>query len=235
MDNKTKIGISFVSAVLFCVLIIWSFSDNILTWVGTLIVKDEKPIYADAVVVLNTGIAYYPRLIEAASLYGQGLVKKVIINGNRKTEILRELEKKGYQPCCAWYEGRIRILELLGVKREDVIAISVEDAYDTISEAKAVGKFLSDRKIKKIIITTSKYHTRRACYIWKSLYKDKLVIKMVAAKRDPYSPKTWWKSGRQIKSVLAEYGAWLYYYWKKAMRDIDQPMHPSSKIHFACK
>ena len=206
-----------MAAVLILVLLLWFFSENVLTWVGNLIVKDEKPGHADAAVVLNTGMAYYPRLIEAASLYGQGLVKKVIINGNRKTEILRELERKGYQPCCAWNEERIRILELLGVKRQDVIAISVEDAYDTISEAKAVGRALLDRKITRIIITTSKSHTRRACHIWRSLYKDQFVITIVAAKRDPYSSKAWWKDSRQIKWVLAEYGAWVYYFWKAMM------------------
>ena len=186
-----------------------------MTYVGEFLVFDEKPVSSDAAVVLNTGMAYYPRLVEAASLYKQGFVKKIVINGNRKTDVLRELEKKGFQPCCPWYEERIRILAILGVSKEKAITVSAEDVYDTISEAKAVGKALMEKGIKSIIITTSKSHSRRARHIWKSIWLNQFVIYTVVASDDPYSPSAWWKSGRQIRLVLAEYGAWLYYFWKK--------------------
>jgi len=31
---------------------------------------------------------------------------------------------------------------------------------------------------------------------------------------DPYDPGSWWRNGRQIRWVMAEYGAWIYYWWK---------------------
>lgn len=81
--------------VLLLFVIVFASSGIILTSVGEFLVIDEQPVPSDAVVVLNTGVEYYPRLIEAANLYNKGLVKKIVINGNRKTVILRELEKKG--------------------------------------------------------------------------------------------------------------------------------------------
>ncbi|MFC1532322.1 YdcF family protein [Thermodesulfobacteriota bacterium] len=201
-------------SIVFLIFALYIFSGMILTSLGDFLVVDKDPVPSDAVVVLNTGMEYYPRLIEAASLYRKSFVKKVVINGNRKTDSFRELEKKGFKPCCPWYEERVRILEILSVKREDVIAISVEDAYDTISKAKIVGDELIKRGISKIILTTSKSHTRRARYIWKHLWSNQLKILMVAAHNDPYSTKSWWKYGRQIKWVLSEYGAWIYYFWK---------------------
>ncbi|MFC1840472.1 YdcF family protein [Thermodesulfobacteriota bacterium] len=187
----------------------------ILPSIGKFLVVDDSPIGSEAVIVLNTGMEYYPRLIEAAEIYNNGYAKKIVINGNRKTEALRNLEKKGLVHCCLWYEERIRILELYNVQRDDVITISAEDVYDTISESKAVGEELLKRGITKILLVTSKSHTKRAKHIWQNAWDGKLEIQMVSAKEDPYDTEGWWKSGRQIKWVLSEYGAWMYYYWHR--------------------
>jgi uncharacterized SAM-binding protein YcdF (DUF218 family) len=197
------------------VLLVIVLTGTILRTMGGLIVVDEIPPRADAVVVLNTGVEYYPRLIQAADIYRQGLVEHVIINGNRKTDPLRELEAKGFNKCCPWYADRVSILKILGVPENKIIWISIEDAYDSVSEADAVGKELIDKKFKTVIVTTSKYHTRRAKFIWDKLFANQLTVFMVSAKTDPYDPDSWWKDGRQIRWVLAEYGAWLYYWWKE--------------------
>jgi len=65
---------------------IYIFSGALLTGMGKFLVVDETPAASDAVVVLNTGIEYYPRLIEAAVLFRKGFVRKIVINGNRKTD-----------------------------------------------------------------------------------------------------------------------------------------------------
>jgi uncharacterized SAM-binding protein YcdF (DUF218 family) len=193
------------------------FSGHILAFLGENLVYDEKPVKSDAVVVLLSGVEYYPRLIEAANLYKKGLVSYVVINGNRKTEVIRSLEKRGFKTCCSWYEDSLRVLSLYGVHREKVIWVSVENAYDTVSEAKGVGTEILQKGISRVILTTSKYHTKRASFIWKNMYKDQLSVIPVSAKSDPYDPKKWWKNGRQIRWVLAEYGAWVYYFWKKIL------------------
>lgn len=170
-------------------------------------------VRADAAVVLYTGVEYYPRLMEAARRYTDGLVKSIVVNGNRKSDILRRLEKKGFVPCCHWAEDTIRILGLFGVPRDRIITVSAEDAFDTISEAEAVGKELLQSGIRSILLTTSKSHTRRARHIWNRLYGDRLSITAVSARTDLYDPDGWWRDGRQVRWVLAEYGAWVYYWW----------------------
>ena len=119
-------------------------------------------------------------------------------------------------PCCPWYENPLRVLELFGVPRKAVIWVNAEDAYDTVTEARVVGKVLLDREMKSVIVTTSKSHTRRAHHIWKKIYGDKLKLFSVAAKDDPFDPKGWWKDGEQVRWVLAEYGGWIYYFWKRS-------------------
>jgi uncharacterized SAM-binding protein YcdF (DUF218 family) len=210
---KRKI-LYFGIALLFIALLLYLSSGMIMTRLGGFLVLDEKPVPSDAVVVLCTGVEYYPRLIEAAELFKKGFARKVVINGNRKTDVLRRLEEKGFQRCCPWYEESLRILLMFGVPKDQVICISAEDAYDTVSEAEIVGKEILQKKFTTIIITTSKFHTRRARFIWNKRFGDTLSICSVSAKTDPYNPKGWWKEGRQIRWVLAEYGAWIYYWWK---------------------
>ena len=47
------------------------------------------------------------------------------------------------------------------------------------------------------------------------MYKGKLKVISVSAKTDPFDPDSWWRKGRQIRWVLAEYGAWIFYYWQE--------------------
>ncbi len=150
--NRKTIYLGLI--VLVLALALYVFSGTLLTSIGQFLVADDPPAQSDAVVVLNTGLEYYSRLIQAADLYREGFVKKVVVNGNRKSEVFRRLERKGFQACCPWYEESERILELLGVPREQIITISAEDAYDTVSEAKAVGESLIQSGISRIIIST---------------------------------------------------------------------------------
>lgn len=177
---------------------------------------DKKPVRSDVIVVLNTGVEYYPRLIEAADLFHQGFAGAIVINGNRKTDVLRGLEEKGFRTCCPWDEDSIRILSLLGVPRSKVISISAEDVYETVGEAQAVGSKVLQMGHKSMILVTSKYHTRRAYHIWSEMYEGCLKVCSAGARTDPFDPDGWWKDGRQIRWLMAEYGAWIYYYWKKA-------------------
>ena len=190
-------------------------SGSLFRIMGDMIVASDRPSPSDAAVVLNSGLEYYPRLIQAADLYGRGLVTNVVINGNRKTDSLRDLERRGFKRCCPWYSDAVSILTMLGVPEAKIIRISNEDAYDTVSEAEVVGRELINRKWTTITITTSKFHSRRAKFIWQKMYGNHLSIFMVSANTDPYDPNNWWTDGRQIRWVLTEYGAWIYYWWKE--------------------
>jgi len=187
----------------------------VLRKAGELLVVDEPPAKSDAVVVLSTGVEYYPRLVEAATLYARSMTDYVVINGNRKTDVLRGLEQQGFERCCEWDENYLRILELLGVPRDRVIRISAENAFDTISEAKAVGEALRDSEVRSLIVTTSRFHTRRARYIWSELFAGTYSISTAVARSDPFDPSYWWTDGRQTRWVLAEYGGWVFFFWQR--------------------
>ena len=127
----------FIIVISAFAILLYAFSGTILTRIGEFPVFDENPVLSDAVVVLCSGVEYYPRLIEAARLFRDGFARVIVINGNRKTDVLRSLEAKGFKRCCPWYENQLRILSVLGVPKDKILCISAEDAYDTVSETEA--------------------------------------------------------------------------------------------------
>lgn len=183
----------------------------LLPAMGRFLVDRHPSVKADAAIVLSTGVEYYPRLMEAASLYREGLVPLIVINGGRKTDSLRQLEARGYEPAAPWDENSLRILQVLGVSRNRVLSVCVEDAFDTISEARAVALALQGQGLHRLTLVTSKYHTRRAGHIWRNRVPGGFVISTAAAREDPFQEDGWWRSGRQIRWLLAEYGGWLFY------------------------
>ncbi len=196
-------------------LLLWFFHVPLLSALGNWLVRDDASQPSDAAAVLSTGIDYYPRLMEAARLYQQGLAARIVINGDRKSPALRRLEEMGYQRALPWHTEAIRILVVLGVPRDKILAIDAPDAYDTDSEAERVGGELVKQGIQSVTVTTSKYHTRRAGHIWQRLFAERLQIRTASAKHDPFDPDRWWQDGRQIRNLLAEYGAWVFLYWKE--------------------
>ena len=204
--------------LIFTAIILLSLFFFRASWLGylgnSLIVNDENA-KADVAVVLSTGVDYLPRLLQAAELYRDKRVKRVLINGNRKTDAIRKLEQQGFVSACKWNENILRVLEMYGVPREKVWSVSAEDVFDTVSEAQTIKPFLQKNNINSILITTSKFHTRRARYVWRKVLDRQDGIYTSAATDDPFNPDGWWEDGRQVKQVMGEYGGMAYYVWKK--------------------
>ena len=201
--------------LVFGALLIWAAPYG-LSALGQFLVVEETPGKADAVIVLSTGIDIYPRWIEAARLYRSGYVKLVVVNGNRKTDVLRRLEAQGLRFPYPWDTHARAVLTFLGVPDTAIVSIAAEDAFDTISEARIVAAELPRHRIKTALITTSRFHTRRARRIWHDAAQGTLQsVTMIAAQDDPYSADRWWYEPRQIRWVMAEYGGWLMYWWRR--------------------
>lgn len=209
MKKRNRFFYIFVLIIVSVILL----GRPVLTGIGKFLEETTEPLHpADGAVVLSTGVDYTARLIEAARLYEKGLAKKIIVNGDRKSDILKQLEGQGYTAACHWSAHPISILKFLKVNEQDIVVVDAPDAYDTVSEAAITGATLRDLGLLNLTITTSRFHTRRAGYIWQAAFDGVFTIQVAAAQDDPFRPDTWWKDGRQVRQVLAEYGAWLYYW-----------------------
>lgn len=190
---------------------------HIFRWMGRFLILESDFEKCDATVVLNSGVNIYPRLVQAASLYKQGKAEKVAINGNRKNETYRELERMGYRRPSPWFEEHLSILTFLGVPEKDVIVIDGQDAFDTMTEARVVGNDLIKRGFSSIAVTTCKFHSRRACSIYRFFYGNKLSVFSAPAEKDRFDPDAWWKDPRQIRWVMQEYGGWFFLFLDRTL------------------
>ena len=213
MKIKTLIIVTGIIVLLYFSRASW------LGYLGHSLVVDDPSATADVAIVLTTGVDYLPRLLQAAQLYRDKRVKKVMINGNRKTDAIRQLEKQGFIPACKWSENSLRILEMHGVPRQQVWAVSAENVFDTVSEAQTIQPFLINNGVSRMIITTSKFHSRRARYVWRKVMGTEEGIYTSAATDDPFDPDSWWQHGRQVKQMMGEYGGMAYYIWKQPWQE----------------
>jgi uncharacterized SAM-binding protein YcdF (DUF218 family) len=180
-----------------------------MTLVAHSLVRSDEPLKADAVVVLAHGTEIYQRMIQA-ELYQEGYAPRVVINGGRVHPVVKEMEKKGFSREWKWDEEYHAYLQFIGISLDDVIFVQLEEPIDTWSEAALLGEKLKQLGMKKLIITTNKYHSRRAGYIWEKLYGDAFTIGVVPVQGESFSPWFWFKNRRQFKWTLYEIGSWVF-------------------------
>jgi uncharacterized SAM-binding protein YcdF (DUF218 family) len=174
------------------------------------LLRSDDPFKADAIVVLSHGTEIYFRMTEAAKLYREGYAPKVVINGGRVHPIVKEMEAKGFSREWRWDEEYHSYLQFLGISLDDVIFIQLEEPIDTYSEAALLGENLKQLGMKDLLITTNKYHSRRAGYIWESLYEGVFKIGVVPVQGETFSPWSWFRDRRQFKWTLYEFGSWVF-------------------------
>lgn len=172
---------------------------------------------ADVAVVLN-GPAKVDRLERAAQLYHAGLVKKIVFNGDRRSDAARRLYADGLQRSHSWDSYRRDILRHLKVPDADIIAISLPEAFDSISEARLLGERLIKQGVKTVVVTSSSSHTRRAGRIWSTLFADELTIYAAPTRSGDFQAEAWWTDARQAREFLWEWGAFAYLYWQSPRR-----------------
>src|SRR5512138_185794 len=112
----------------------------VLRAAGGFLVKTDPPARSDAAVVLNHGMEIYLRIAEAARLYREGWVDKVVVNGGRRPPLVREWEAAGMKRDWKWSDEYAPVLEHLGVPRKKAVFPEVKSAWNTVREGNRGGK-----------------------------------------------------------------------------------------------
>lgn len=161
-----------------------------LAALGNLLVKAEPPFPAGMVVVL-AGDSYGYRILKAAELVRHGFASKVLVSGPAGVYGLHECdlaipfaEKQGYP--AAWF-----------------IPLPHE-ADSTVEEAQVVIEELRRRNVRRFMVVTSDYHTRRAGWIYRSLAPP-AEVRIVAASDRFFRADGWWRTRRGQKVFVLEW------------------------------
>jgi len=101
-------------------------------------------------------------------------------------------------------EWSYRILQLSGAPMDRVVFLP--PAQSTRGEAVVLRGYLRSHRIRRIVLVTDKFHTRRARPLFRWILKGEGVeILSFSNPYDPFEPDGWWRRPLDLRPVLIEY------------------------------
>ena len=177
-------------------VLLWWGASGIGQW---LMVADAlEP--AKAIVVLSGRVPF--RAMEAASIYREGLAPEVWLTREVVGPEEQALARLGVAVVRGDAYNRA-VLERLGVKPEGIRLLG-EDVWNTVDEVRLIAGELGRDGGDRVIIVTSKAHSRRVRATWAALVgaSPKAIIRY--AREEPYDARGWWRNTRDALDVSRE-------------------------------
>lgn len=170
----------------------------LLRGLGGYLVMEESLEQVPVIVVL-AGEAPF-RAMEAAELYRGGWAPKIILTAGKKDEAYYALESLGIKPP----DYNREVLLRLGIPNDSILLLN-EEVENTVQELDAVIRLVRANGWNRVIIVTSKAHSRRSAEIWNYLSRGGPKIIVRWAKQDPFVVDGWWERRGFAFVVLREY------------------------------
>jgi uncharacterized SAM-binding protein YcdF (DUF218 family) len=195
-----------VQVLLLCLCI-----SPLLAWGAAqlLIVKSELPV-ADAIVVLSGSSTYLERADWAARLYREGRAPVVILTDDKLISGWNGAEERNPY----FYELAAKELQKRGVPAEKIRIVS-QPALGTYYESLNVREYATSHKLKRLLIVTSAYHSRRALWSMRRACEGtgmEIGVDGPSPGWQTPSAWTWWMHRWGWKVVAGEYLK-MTYYW----------------------
>lgn len=182
-----------------------------LAWAAAqlLIVKSDLAS-PDAIVVLSGSATYIERTDWAARLYKEGRAPVVILT-NDSLITGWDGQRNPY-----FYELAAKELQKRGVPAERIQIVS-DIVSGTYEESLGVRDYATTHKLKRLLIVTSAYHSRRALWSMRHACQGSGIevgIESPAPGWQTPSPWLWWSRRWGWRVVAGEYVKMIYYWTK---------------------
>jgi uncharacterized SAM-binding protein YcdF (DUF218 family) len=196
-----------VLLLLIGILLYWQYP-RLLQGLGQLLVRENRPEKADLIVVLSGSLV--DRTLAASDLYRAGWSKRIFIFHQEKPDGFELLEKRGIH-LPETYDLACEILLRSGIPKAAILS-DEREVTSTYEEGCIVRDFVMSRHVSKLLLVTSKYHSRRAYLTFRSLLNaSQIQILSCPTPYDEFDPQRWWKRESIREEVLFEYEKFLVY------------------------
>lgn len=174
-----------------------------LRGLGHLVVHEDPAGPADLVVVSNASPKH--AALEAARLWREGLVGRVVIAPWRPDPIDRELERLGIHPARP-DELLEAILRAGGVPFDRIVRLPAA-TNGTRSEVGMLRALAAKESPHRLLYLTARDHTARASWLLRRALPATAVA-VRSTPSDPFSPHAWWRDREQARRLAMEYLRW---------------------------
>jgi uncharacterized SAM-binding protein YcdF (DUF218 family) len=181
--------------VVVAVLLLWGASE-----VGQWLMVADALEPAKAVVVLSGRVPF--RAIEAASIYREGLAPEVWLTREVVSPEEQALDRLGVAVIRGDAYNRA-VLERLRVKPEAIRLLS-DGVRNTVDEVRLIAGELGRAGGDRVIIVTSKTHSRRVRATWATIVGASAKAIIRYAREEPYDARRWWRNTRDALDVSRE-------------------------------
>lgn len=195
-----RIALGVAALGLLAALLVLLVGPPVLRAVGRWLVVEEPVGAADVLFVHGGHLPF--RAMEAARLHGQGLAPEVWLAAIAPTPEEEALAGLGIEVPQGWHWNR-QVLERLGVPA-GAIRLLPEPVLSTADEVALVARELRRRGGRRVLLVTSKQHSRRVRVLWNRLAPAGLTAIVRPAADDPFDGDGWWRNTVDAQAVVHE-------------------------------
>lgn len=194
----------FIFVVLLIAALGYMLRKPIMRALGNHLVLEDSMVKVDAAFVLS-GMPL-ERCQEAARIYRQGHTPLLVVTGENISDHLRALQIR--MPDALVME---RTLRDLGIDSTGIALLPT--GTSTFEESEAILGYAEEKAYKRVMIISSKFHTRRIAGVFKDKFRD-AGIEVFVRGADPidYTIDKWWLSEQGLLFVNNEYMKSIYYW-----------------------
>jgi uncharacterized SAM-binding protein YcdF (DUF218 family) len=194
-------------AILSALVLCWPFC----AWAAAKILIVKSPLaQPDALSILSGSSSYKERAFRTAQLYREFPATRIILTNDGYRGSWYQVEQRNP----FYYEYALMALTQAGVPK-DVVTVLSEPVGGTHDEAVLVRRYAEREGLRKILVVTSAYHSRRALWTFRRVFDGSGIsvgIEVAEVGWQTPKPATWWLHARGWQIVPAEYIK-LIYYW----------------------
>jgi uncharacterized SAM-binding protein YcdF (DUF218 family) len=200
---------TFLRRSLFVIALITILALPVFLVYGGRFLQHEDPLQkADAIFVLAGTRA--ERALEAVDLYKEGWAPLVVLSPGRLEPAEARLIERG-----------IRFPREADLLRDAIVQLGVPPAAilptqgyvdNTSEEANLLRAMVLARHWRRVIVVTSKYHTRRSAFAFRRGLENTGAEPIMRASRyDPSDPARWWRRRADLRFAGSEWFKLVYY------------------------
>lgn len=172
-----------------------------LSWMGRFLIVQDPVASGDAIIVLAGN--RIERVFEAGTLYRERRAPRIFLSrpaGSEDTALARSLGVR--MP--SYNDLQRMVLEQMGVPGTAIENMG-GPIFNTRDEARVLTRIAIERNYRRVIVTTSPYHSRRARIYFRRAARGRFEVDVRPSRYDRVDPSEWWRRPYDRVDVVLEW------------------------------